>query len=123
MTLINVCNHVSFHVAFNIELTLTHLTLVLRIQMTLAHVHTHMSHKVSCNVDIGIRLQMNLVYICNHVSFEVALKSGFPQKFKNTFNDFSMIFHYQKCNFHDNLTHGLQHPVARKLAVRHTMFV
>ena len=37
-----------------------------------------------------------------------------PKKFQK---HNSMIFHDQQCNFHDNLMHGLQPPVARKLAV------
>ena len=64
MDLNNVCNHVYFEVALNIELSLTNLTLVLRIQMTLAHVHNYMSLKVSFKVDTGIR---NSNKSCLHV--------------------------------------------------------
>ena len=32
---------------------------------------------------------------------ETGLITGFPQKLKTQFHDFSMIFHDQQCNFHD----------------------
>ena len=52
---LHVYNHVSFEIAFIIELSLTYLTLELRIQMTLAHVHNHMNLKISFKGDTGIR--------------------------------------------------------------------
>ena len=38
------------------------------------------------------------------------LKQGSHRNSKTQFHDFSVIFHNQKCNFHDILMHGLQPP-------------